>query len=107
MLLRKILKIWALRNAISCILSHFQATLLYFKEKIEDRCPNYFRHSTSFRQFFLILLSKICIVKILSDFRETGMDPDNNGDKRPSVAIASEKLAELVIWMHNNLKLSF
>ena len=45
-------------------------------------------------------------VKILNDFRETGMDPDdnetkNNRDKQPSVAIASEKL---VIWMHNNPK---
>ena len=39
-----------------------------------------------------------------------GMDPDNNSetennrDKWPSVAIASEKL---VIWMHNNPKLPF
>lgn len=58
----------------------------------------------------LILLSKICIMKILNDFRETGVDPDNNGetendrDKRPSVAIASEKL---VIWMHKNPKFPF
>ena len=65
----------------------------------------YFRDST--RQF-LILLSKICIVKTLNNCRETGMDPDNNGitennrDKRPSVPIAKEKL---VIWMHNNRKL--
>ena len=59
---------------------------------------------------FLILLSKICIMKILNDFCETGMDPDNNGktenncEKWPSVAIASEKL---VIWMHNYPKLPF
>ena len=72
MLPRKFLIIWALRNAISCILSHFQATFIVFskKKKIKDRCPIYFRDST--RQF-LILLSKICIVKILNDFRETGM----------------------------------
>ena len=38
--------------------------------------PNYFRDST--RQ--LIFLSKKCIVKILNDFRETGMDPDKNGE---------------------------
>lgn len=49
-------------------------------------------------------------MKILNDFRETGVDPDNNGetendrDKRPSVAIASEKL---VIWMHKNPKFPF
>ena len=72
------------------------------KEKITDRCPNHFRDST--RQF-LILLSKICNVKILNDFPEIGMDPvnnsetENNRDKRPSVAIASQKR---VVWMHNN-----
>ena len=59
----------------------------------------YFRDST--RQF-LILLSKICIVKILNNCRETGMDPDNNSvtennrDQWHSVPIANEKL---VIWI--------
>ena len=50
----------------------------------------------------------MCIVKNLNDFREPGMDPDNDGvtennrDKRPSVPITNEKL---VIWMQNNPKL--
>ena len=54
----------------------------------------------------------MCIVKLkfLNDFRENGMDTDNNGetennrDKRFSIAIASVKL---VICMHNNPKLPF
>ena len=74
------------------------------KVKIRDRCPNYFRDTS--RQF-LILLSTVCIVKILNDFREIGTDPDNksygvtenNRDKRPSVPIANEKL---IIWVQNN-----
>ena len=58
----------------------------------------------------MILLSTVCIVKILNDFREIGMDPDNNGvtennrDKPPSVPIANEKL---VIWVQDNPKLPF
>ena len=91
------------------LLSESLSSYIYciLNEKTKDRCPNYFRDST--RQF-LILLSKICIVKILNDFRETGMDPENNGetennrDKRPSVAIASERL---VTWMHNNPNFPF
>ena len=47
-----------------------------------------------------------CEIKILNDFRKSGMDPDNHGEtenNRDSVAKASVKL---VIWMHNNPKFS-
>ena len=41
------LEIWVLRDAISCILSHFQATFIVFaKKKVKERCPNYFRDLT-------------------------------------------------------------
>ena len=47
-------------------------------------------------------------INTLNEFRETGMDPDNDGetennrDKEPNVAIASVKI---VICIHNNPKL--
>ena len=80
MLRGEILKIWAHRNAISCILSNFQATFIaYLKTKWKINIQTIFEINFA-----------VYLMEILTDFRETvetGMDPDNNGEIEMIIAI--------------------